>query len=195
MASKYHMHTHRWGTISNGLTIFRLLASPVIAILLYQAAWWNAMVLFVVASFTDLLDGYCARAFNQQTWLGTILDPLADKCLLLSTFGALTFFHVPLFHIPVWFFVVVLGREICMVVGSVVAMLFFKNISVSPTWSGKATTMLHMIFLAWIFICYFMQWLPQKTYGCFLMFLAFFSLFSFVHYVYRLIFELRKNKR
>ena len=185
MLSKHSVHKDRWGTVSNGLTIFRILAAPGLVLLFYYSAWLYAWILFVIAASTDLLDGYLARALNQQSKLGTLLDPLADKCLLVAMFGSLTFIRSPLLSIPRWFFIAVLIREICMILGSTVALIFFKNVVVTPTWSGKVTTALQMMFLGWIFICYFMGWLPHKTYAIFLILLILFSLFSFFHYVVR----------
>lgn len=181
----------RWCTVSNALTLLRLCAAPFLVILFYQEAWFYAWVLFVVAGLTDLLDGYLARALRQQTWLGTVLDPLADKALLLATFGSLTFVHSPMFHIPVWFFVLVLARETCLIIGSAIALVFYKHVSVTPTWTGKATTALQMLFLGWIFVCYFMGWLPHKTYGAFLIGLLTLLFLSFLHYVARFLVAMR----
>jgi cardiolipin synthase len=77
-------------TIANQLTILRMALAPllVILVLVRQLQW--ALVVFVVAGVTDLLDGIIARVGRQQTTLGAMLDPVADKVLLSSSFVALT---------------------------------------------------------------------------------------------------------
>ena len=80
-----------WNTFSNGLTLVRLVCAPVVVVSLYYAYWLTAFVVFMFAAGTDLLDGYIARAWNEQTHLGAFFDPIADKFLLISSFGALVF--------------------------------------------------------------------------------------------------------
>ena len=76
----------KW-TLPNILTVFRLLSAPLVAavfVLFYRpAADWIALALFVAASITDYIDGYLARAWNQGTKMGTMLDPIADKAMVL----------------------------------------------------------------------------------------------------------------
>lgn len=174
-----------WGTVSNGLTLARLLLSPIIVLGLYHQQYQTAFVLFVLAAATDLLDGYVARALNQQTHLGTLLDPLADKCLLVSAFGAMAFFHLPFFHVPYWFFLIIICREALMLLGALVLLLCKKGMDVQPLLWGKLTTALQIFFIMWIFVCYFAGWEPKKTHLIALVVLALFSLFSLCQYINR----------
>lgn len=82
--------------IPNILTILRLLAAPAVAIMfLYfnrPLADWFALILFVTAAFTDFLDGYLARAWKQESKLGTMLDPIADKAMVIIALVVITGF-------------------------------------------------------------------------------------------------------
>ncbi len=165
MKSKYsalaHIFTDKtWLTPSNLLTLTRVLLSPVIVWLLYYAYWQQAFVVFVVAALTDMLDGQLARWFDEQTHLGTLLDPLADKIFLLSSFFALSFFHVPFFHIPGWLLVILIGREVVMICGSAFLIKKDQVALVKPLWWGKMSTFIQIVFICWLFVCYFAGWHP-----------------------------------
>lgn len=96
--------------LANQLTIVRVLLVPVFMYYLMQdtpSTRIIALVLFVVASLTDMLDGYVARNYNQITKLGKLLDPLADKILVTAALVCL----VGLNQIPAWIVVLILARE------------------------------------------------------------------------------------
>ena len=100
-------------TIPNLLTFLRMALIPVFAILLFygQSGW--ALVAFIVAGVSDGVDGFVARRFNQQSELGTILDPIADKLLMTTAFIILTLPSIfptepHLRHLPVPFWVCLL---------------------------------------------------------------------------------------
>jgi CDP-diacylglycerol--glycerol-3-phosphate 3-phosphatidyltransferase len=99
--------------LPNALTILRILLVPVFVLLLvdpspYMSLW--ACAIFIFASFTDWLDGYIARAFNAQSILGTLLDPLADKVLVMAALVMLTA-NVSEPRVPAWIVVALLARE------------------------------------------------------------------------------------
>src|SRR5215210_7068031 len=91
--------------LPNGLTVARIAATPLIAALPFvptSGARLGAFALFLAAATTDWLDGYLARSRKQQTDLGRMLDPLADKLLLLGTFVPMYFLaHKLPFHTPI----------------------------------------------------------------------------------------------
>lgn len=97
--------------LPNKLTILRILLVPVfVAILLIPAIPYNdhiAMTVFIIASFTDMLDGKIARKYDLVTNFGKLMDPLADKLLVCSALVCL----VQLGRIPTWMVLVILGRE------------------------------------------------------------------------------------
>src|SRR5512136_1934018 len=98
-------------TLPNGVTIIRILAIPVILLLLFYSGpvyQLITLVLFVLAAMTDTLDGYLARRRGAVTTLGKFLDPLADKLLIVTSLIAL----IPARGVPVWIVIVIVGREI-----------------------------------------------------------------------------------
>src|SRR5881392_204258 len=127
--------------LPNALTVGRIVVTPLIAILPFANSWnlrLVAFVLFTLAAITDYIDGHLARTRKQETDLGRLLDPLADKLLLLGTFIPMFVlmrpsahaeeplasrvlanvlpFHTPLGEIPLtwWVLAIVLGRELFM---------------------------------------------------------------------------------
>lgn len=151
-------------TIPTVLTLLRLLSVPVIVWAMLYGHWGRAFWFFLFSAFTDLLDGYIARTFNQKTLLGACLDPVADKLLILSIYFTLAFWQSPLFSIPVWFVILVLLKELILIVG--VLFLYFKQskLEIQPTHLGKLTMLMQTLFIIWLFACYFRHWLPTKTY-------------------------------
>jgi len=128
-------------TVANQLTLLRMLLIPVFAILLvYGYVGW-ALVVFVVAAVTDLLDGFIARRSGQPTTLGAWLDPAADKLLLLTMFVVLT---LPLPHlthrIPLWLTVVVFSRDLGIVLTVAIVNLALGRRTFYPSIWGKLAT-------------------------------------------------------
>ena len=132
-------------TTANQLTLFRLLLVPGLVILvLYGFNGW-ALVTFTVAGVTDALDGEIARRAGQRTRLGALLDPMADKLLLVSTFVVLT---MPLGlpnQLPVWFTVLVISRDVLIVVTVAVVNLAIERRVFYPSTLGKITTVLYVM--------------------------------------------------
>jgi cardiolipin synthase len=151
-------------TLPTVLTLARLTSTPVIVYAMIKHYWGIAFWLIVISAFTDLFDGYIARTFNQKTLLGAILDPLADKLLVLSVYFTLTFVQSPLFSIPLWFVILVLFKELILIGG--VLFLYLKKdfLEIKPTLLGKLTMVMQILFIIWLFACYFFHWLPVKTY-------------------------------
>ena len=142
-------------TAANKITIVRILAIPVfVAMAVYYGhglrdgdpqEWqrWTAIALFTLAAVSDALDGFVARYFNQRTRLGQILDPIADKGLLLAGIITLTFSNWH-YQFPLWFPMLVISRDAVLVLGA--ALLDFINgtVNVKPSWWGKTATVFQM---------------------------------------------------
>lgn len=127
--------------LSNRLTILRILMIPVIVILLGYDFKISALGVFFLAGITDALDGFFARVRKEKTQLGTILDPLADKLLLTSTFITLAYLGM----FPLWLVILVISRDLILILGSVVRYITTENLEVSPTILGKATTVAQLV--------------------------------------------------
>ncbi len=112
-----------------------------------------AVTIFSIAALSDMLDGWIARRFNQFSKLGAILDPLADKLLLLA--GVLTLIYTgwPT-QLPIWFVVVVVAREILTIIGTFLVNRVAGKVEVHPHWTGKVATFMLIFTLA----CAMMRW-------------------------------------
>lgn len=133
-------------TVPNMLTVFRMVLIPVfVTLLFYQRFLW-ALGVFVIAGLTDGLDGLLARRFAQESQLGTILDPIADKLMLVSAFIVLSMrsvFPQPLpSHLPVpfWVTVAVISRDVFIIVGAAAINVMTGFRGFRPSWLGKLNT-------------------------------------------------------
>lgn len=170
-------------TLATIVTIGRMMLAPFIVAAMITHHWGTAFWLFLSAALTDILDGNLARLAGEKTFLGACLDPVADKLLILSVFFALAFFQSPLFNIPLWFVVFVLIKELTVIGGSFIMLLWGHPLHISPTWLGKITTASQIIFIIWLFACYFFHWLPIKTYYTMLGLVFCLTFFSLVQYL------------
>ncbi len=151
-------------TFSTAITLMRIAMVPFIIGAMRSHDWGLACGLFITAGLTDALDGSLARLLNEQTMIGALLDPVADKFLIVAAYTTLSFVDSPLFIIPHWFVYIVLSKELLQIIG-VLSLLVIKGpIAVKPTRLAKATMFVQSLFIVWLFLCYFMQWLPVKTY-------------------------------
>lgn len=143
-------------SVPNQISIGRLLLVPgIVACLIYyhpSRDWlrYVALGLFGVGIVSDALDGFLARLQRQQTELGTLLDPIADKALILGTLISCSVIHgLPdWMRIPAWFNLLVISRDILLVVGSVILFAMKGHWRVQPSWLGKTTTAAQMLVIA-----------------------------------------------
>lgn len=122
------------------LTILRIVIAPAIAITLIRGDAGISLLLFCIAAFSDGIDGFIARAFNQRTLLGSILDPLADKLILVTCFAILPFLKGYPITLNYWVSVIVIFRDIIIVIGAAVLYIYTEKIYSKPTYIGKITT-------------------------------------------------------
>lgn len=170
-------------TLSTFITLVRIILTPVIVVAMSLGYWSVAFLMFGVAAWSDVVDGALARWLNEQTFLGACLDALADKLLTLSIFFTLAFVQSPLFSLPCWFVWLVLIKELILIGGATVIYSVRGNLMIAPTKLGKATTFLQLLFIFWLFACYFFKWVPIKTYYamlCLMMILVILTLFDYV---------------
>lgn len=170
-------------TVATMFTIGRIFVVPVIVFAMVLGQWGAAFGFFVAAAVTDSVDGTIARHFDQKTFLGACLDPLADKLLLLSIFSTLAFINTPMFIIPQWFVGLVLLKELLQITGAVVLYYRKGHLEVNPTLLGKATMLVQVVFICWLFACYFFSWMPVKTYHTMLGLMLVMICAAFLQYV------------
>jgi cardiolipin synthase len=135
-----------WLTVPTTITLFRIALVPVFLFLeLTGRAGW-ALACFAVASFSDVLDGFLARVLDQRTWLGTVLDPFADKLLGFTAVVAL----VAAGQLPLWLLLLILFRDLSIICGAGIAKLKKVPLPTTPTRLGKYATfsLLTLIVLA-----------------------------------------------
>jgi len=125
--------------LPNKLTIGRVIAVPVFIVLYLKEFYAAALIVFVLASLTDLLDGKIARKYNLVTNFGKIMDPLADKILVYSAFCLMIGDKT----IPAWMLIVILAREFTIAGMRTVAAA--EGIVIAAAMSGKIKTVLQMI--------------------------------------------------
>ncbi|MDI6853277.1 MAG: CDP-alcohol phosphatidyltransferase family protein [Deltaproteobacteria bacterium] len=128
-------------TLPNIITIIRILLTPLFIILLIQGRYGQALLVFLLAGLSDLVDGLIARTWQQKTPLGTFLDPLADKLLLSSSFVALSVFRL----MPAWLTVVVISRDMTLVLGIILLKLTDMPVIIKPSRAGKWTAALQVM--------------------------------------------------
>lgn len=158
-------------TTANKVTIARILLIPifVVEVLYYVNSGHEihrllGMLCFAVAAICDGVDGYIARHYNQRSELGAVLDPLADKLLLVSGVVLLSFDHRPYLQtIPLWLTGTIIGRDILLLAGMVVIHMMVGKTKVRPRVLGKVATVLQMIVVLWVLLKWGGRWLTVWT--------------------------------
>jgi cardiolipin synthase len=141
--------------LANRITLTRIILVPIfITLLLYHSperAYLHTLSIFIflAACFSDALDGYLARQRGETTELGSYIDPIADKLLLLSGFLCLSLInHLPSeMHIPAWVTIPIISRDVIIVIGSVIVFFTSGKLQPKPIFIGKITTVVQMITL------------------------------------------------
>ncbi len=170
-------------TVANQLTLLRMASAPVLVVLVLTGEMTWALVVFVTAGVTDLLDGLIARLGHQRTKLGAMLDPAADKLLLGSCYVALTWAGGLFLRIPVWLTVVTLSRDAIIVVSVAVINLTLGQRVFAPSVLGKASTASQITTAGVVLLLNCLRERPpgiQYLFGL----TAFLTIASAVHYVY-----------
>ena len=108
-----------------------------------------AIFLFLVAAASDGLDGYVARRYNQRSRLGVVLDPIADKGLLLAAIITLSFSNWT-YEFPLWFPVLVIARDAVILTGTALLHYLVGQVQVKPSWMGKTATALQMVAISMV---------------------------------------------
>jgi len=166
--------------LPNYITLVRVVLIPFFIGLMIYGHYGAAIATFVAACVTDALDGMIARLTNQKTELGAVLDPMADKLLILAAFVTLVLLKM----LPVWLVIVVVSRDIILVLGSMALYFTGHELKARPSIIGKVTTVLQLgVVLSSLFLKFFnvkMAWMPALVWTT-----AAFTVASGIHYVAR----------
>jgi cardiolipin synthase len=144
-------------SIPNIITLGRILLVPVIVWAIASGQMEIAFALFVVAGISDAVDGFLAKRFNMASELGALLDPLADKALLVSIYVALGIWGA----IPRWIVILVVSRDIMIVGAVIVSWLFDKPIPMKPLMVSKLNTAAQVAFAALVLAALGFGFRPQ----------------------------------
>jgi len=142
--------------IPNLITVLRLLLVPPIVFCLLTAEYGLALVLFVLAGLSDALDGFLAKTFKWTSRLGGLLDPIADKLLLVSCYLALAWQGL----IPVWLTAVVLGRDVVIFAGAILYNALVERLEAAPSVISKINTLSQLVLVVAVLFNYGAQLLP-----------------------------------
>lgn len=172
--------------LANKISISRILLIPFfIACILYYGEGreylrFYALGIFLAATLSDAVDGGIARLKHQVTELGMVLDPIADKLLIISAFVSLSMIKIvpESLRIPAWAVLTVISRDIVIVLGSVVIYFLKGSLKIKPSWLGKATTLFQMLTIL-VFLAAF------KYHRFFLYPAILFTILSAVDYIWR----------
>lgn len=153
-------------TTANKVTILRILLIPFFVVeLIYYLQTGNeihrllALLSFAVTAILDGVDGYIARRYHQKSELGAILDPLADKLLLVSGIVTLSFNRsLYLGQIPLWLTGTIIGRDVLLLIGIAVIRLTVGKVKVRPRVIGKLATVFQMVVVIWVLLDWDRDW-------------------------------------
>ena len=130
------------------ITLLRILLTPIIVCSAIYSKWWQAAFLFIIAVFTDFLDGFIARKYHQESRLGQLLDPIADKTLIISLMYAIFLSNhcnnINLFSYNVGLFFI--GKEIIFLSGASILYIFYKKFF-KPTLFSRIVSVLEMFII------------------------------------------------
>lgn len=166
--------------LPNLITLLRIVLVAPLIMVLHARNYNAAIIIAMLAGASDALDGFLAKRFGWQTWIGGMLDPIADKLLLISCFVTLTFNEV----IPSWITMLVVGRDVVIVIGAFCYRYLSGSITAAPTWLSKITTVVQIFYIILVLIA-LSSWfeLPEIFLHTLVWLVATSTLISGVHYV------------
>lgn len=166
--------------LANKISIARIIFIPFFIAAVVYAKLDIALFIFILAVISDGADGFIARALKQKTKLGTILDPVADKFLLVSAYICLSAAGSisPDLRLPPYVPIIVISRDVIIVLGSVIVYLVTGKLDVVPSAVGKMTTFFQMITIVCILVQFKYSYAVWNT-------TVLFTILSGVDYVFK----------
>lgn len=131
----------RWDQIPNSITLARLLLVPVLILVLKNENYQLALLIFLVAGISDALDGYIAKKYNFVSHFGAVLDPVADKLLLVSAYIMLAIIG----QVPFWLVLAIVTRDLFIVGGYMVVTSLMGAVTMNPSLLSKLNTLMQIL--------------------------------------------------
>ncbi len=166
--------------LPNTLTLTRILLIPLFVTSVIYSRYDYALYLFLFAALTDMFDGLIARLRNQKTALGTFLDPLADKFLLVTSFILFAIYK----KVPVWLTITIISRDVIVVTGWIIIYLVAHTSKVEPSGLGKTAIASQLVLICYILLNTNFPQLPD-IHPYLIRITALFTILSGLHYIYR----------
>jgi len=133
---------------ANIITIVRLLFTPFIIWLISSGYYKTSFIFFILSGLSDAIDGFIAKKFNQITILGSYLDPLADKILIVSSILILGFVGI----IPSWLLILIVSRDLAIFGAVIISWLMESDLKIEPIFSSKINTFLQILYIGLILL-------------------------------------------
>ena len=165
-------------TVPNLITTIRIILAPIFVIYLIDDQFLSALIIFVICGVSDGIDGLVARIFKQKSKIGTYLDPLADKIVLIAAFVVLSIRG----YLPTWLTVTVIARDLVILLGVFVLFLNQLEFNIKPSILSKINTCLQFITVIAILSKGFFAFTSNQYIYLFYI-TAFFTISSGLHYM------------
>lgn len=171
-------------TLATKCTLLRIGLTPIIIMTMIFDSWYLAFFLLSIAAITDFLDGEIARMQDEKTMLGALLDPIADKMLIVGCFVTFSCLHMTHFVMPTWFIALLIIKELLQCCGTVMVYQWCGSLYIQPTVLGKGAMAFQIGVVMWVSMCQAIGWAPVKTYTAVLVFLIAMIMVALLHYAY-----------
>jgi len=171
----------KW-SVPNLLTILRIFLVPFFVIMVIEKKFAPALSALTIAGISDALDGFIARYFNQRTELGSYLDPIADKLLMVSSYVCLGYTGV----LPDWLCVIVISRDILLLLGIGICSVASVKVEINPSKISKINTVAQISTIFFILLTKVVVWrIDPIVYSLFFYTTAGLTILSAFQYAYR----------
>jgi cardiolipin synthase (CMP-forming) len=172
-------------TIPNIITLVRIILIPMFVMAIVYHHYGYALVFFVIAALSDLLDGWAARLTNQKTKLGAFLDAFADKVLLITSFIVCSVYG----WISQWVVICVIGRDLVISIGWFLMTFMSRSTNVGTILSGKIAIASQLILISYVMLSINLSELPDRAPDFAEWIVVALTVFSGFQYIYRGIFQ------
>jgi cardiolipin synthase len=173
-------------TWSTFFTLIRIALIPFIVSSLYAYQWFSALILFGFAALTDVLDGALARFLQESTLLGAYLDPIADKLLVIASFGTFSELNLVQFQVPSWFLLLMYLKELFLLLGALCCLKYNPTL-IRPSIWGKLTMTVQSASIGFLLMGLLMNnsyiWWSHSL----IIFITLLMMIALLHYAYQMV--------